>query len=342
MVAKWGIQTALFFAGLGPKFILPVLQFLTWMKGKESAKFIMEKGFFVFKRGLELAIAAIRIAAAWLGAFAIYAAVGLLVIGIIALFAVFIYLMRDQIVMVISKIIDFFGKILDFVSNALTSIIGGVMSVINTIGNVIMSIANSIGIIVNAISGFFKSLFDLISGVILGIASSLFGNLFNKKDNTKLSNYETAVIDHLDSILSCLIPNNTKEAITEENKTKINPETNVNIINKNNNIAGIASSVLHIEEYLKIISENSVIKTIAQKINPFLSTNTIKNNKIETNTIATDTSINNIHQGANQMGGDSSLVVDILKESNNIANKILSKLESFNQNKKMNFPTINF
>jgi hypothetical protein len=329
--------------GLGPKFILPVLQFLTWMKGKEAAKFAMEKGFFVFKKGLELAIAAIRIAAAWLGAFAIYAAIGLLVIGIIALFAVFIYLMRDQIVAVISKIIDFFGKILDFVSNALTSIISGVMSIINTIGNVIMSVANSIGTIVNAIGGFFKSLFDLISGVILGIASSLFGNLFNKKDNTKLSNYETAVIDHLDSILSCLIPNNDKkEAITDENKTKINPETNVNIINKNNNIAGIASSVLHIEEYLKIISENSVIKTISQKINPFLSTNTIKNNKIETNTIATDTSINNIHQGANQIGGDSSLVVDILKESNNIATKILNKLESFNQNKKINFPTINF
>lgn len=124
LVMKWGIQAALFFTGLGPKLILPVLQFFTWLKGKESAKFLMEKGFFVFKKGLELAIAAIRIAAAWIGAFAIYAAIGILVIGILALFAIFIYLMRDQIVAVITKIIDFFGKILDFVDKALTSIIG--------------------------------------------------------------------------------------------------------------------------------------------------------------------------------------------------------------------------
>lgn len=214
------------------------------------------------------------------------------------------------------------------------------MNVIGIIGSVIMSVANSIATIVNSISGFFKSLFDLISGVILGIASSFFGNLFNKKSDTKMTNYESSVLDYLDSIVSCLNPFNKKEAITSENKSIITPETNVNLINKTQSISGLATSVLHIEEYLKIISENSIIKTEAQKIVPFFNNKNIKSSQIKTTMVASDSVVNNIHQGASQLNDSSSSIIEVLKESNQIISKILTKLDSFTQNKKIIFPTI--
>ena len=211
------------------------------------------------------------------------------------------------------------------------------MNVIGIIGSVIMSVANSIATIVNSISGFFKSLFDLISGVILGIASSFFGNLFNKKSDTKMTNYESSVLDYF---VSCLNPFNKKEAITSENKSIITPETNVNLINKTQSISGLATSVLHIEEYLKIISENSIIKTEAQKIVPFFNNKNIKSSQIKTTMVASDSVVNNIHQGASQLNDSSSSIIEVLKESNQIISKILTKLDSFTQNKKIIFPTI--
>lgn len=199
--------------------------------------FALEKGFLVFKKGLELAVAAIRIAAAWFGAFAVYAAIGLLIVGILALFGVFIYLMRDQIVAIVGKIFDFFSKIFDFINKALTTVVGGILSVINLAAGIIGSVVNGIASIVNSVGGFFKTLFNFISGIISGIANAFFGNIFGNKKETnteKMTTYETMVIDHLNSILSCLTPVTTKEAVIKENKNiNTEPDNNINVINKN-------------------------------------------------------------------------------------------------------------
>lgn len=319
--------------------------------------FALEKGFLVFKKGLELIVSAARIAAAWFGAFAVYAAIGLLVVGIIALFGVFIYIMRDQIVAVIGKILDFFVKIFDFITSALNIIVNGILVVINSVGNIINSVISGIASIVKSIGGFFKDLFTFISGTILSIANSIFGNIFGKKEtkNESMTNYESMVIDHLDSILSCLTPITTKEAIVKENKEiNVSPINNVNLNSKNqtpiNNIqvstgnslevSTIATGVLHIENYLKTIaSDKSIVKLESQKVIPFLAP--VKSNETIANTYSTKNEVNTIHQGMTQLGSDNNSVLDILKEANKISLKILSKLDTIGQNKKLSFPTLN-
>lgn len=87
-----------------------------------------------------------------------------------------------------------------------------------------------------------------------------------------------------------------------------------------------------------ISSDKSIVKTEAQQVTPFLTP--VKSKETIANTYSTKNEVNTIHQGSTQLGNNSNSVIEVLKESNKISLKILAKLDTFSQNKKMTFPSL--